>query len=45
MPPVYFCWLCGSIAARLSAPHYEDKRTVWFCSALHRDEYLELAQL
>ena len=45
MPPVRFCWLCDGIASGLSAPHYEDDRTVYFCSAAHRDEYQQLAQL
>lgn len=44
---IYFCWFCQEPvpADYLSAVHYEDNRTVRFCTPEHYHLYLELAKL
>lgn len=45
---IYYCWFCQvpvDPKTYLSATHYEDKRTVRFCSQAHYQQYMELAQL
>lgn len=43
---IVYCWVCDRMAQRrLCAPHYEDKRTVYFCGDPHKKEYMWLLQL
>jgi hypothetical protein len=46
MSTVYFCFICDRPAAPgLEAEHYEDGRTIRFCSAEHKESYAWLHDL
>lgn len=46
MSTTYFCWLCQqACSARITQPHYETGRSVYFCSVEHEVSYIELRDL